>query len=328
MNKTTSNPHEENPEARMARNEPSMHRQPQAESENLRGERQGMDRKKHMEVKTNEAVTEVSPAMQYFRVHDIMEQLMAGMERKSTAEHIEQAKQIAAEAGVETDTSDMEASIKKPTALEEQGAETTDDQEKAVYDYLHRLAEDIVDALNKHKRSIAVIEADSMGERTTDKLGMKGDLNFIVNEQAGQELLESLKNQHNPMRVWRKNNYGFVLINKELGTRFVFVYQEGLGGVKSEKSPKGDPEYKNLDETEEPTAKADKTSETTPDSDKSAPEGSTPENGEVTKNEQTAEVVDLAERRAATQQAARQNNTTEANTIGSFTVDQDERNTA
>lgn len=325
MNKTTSNPQEENIEKRMARNEPSMHRQ--TESTDLRGERQGMDRKNHMEVATNETVTEVSPAMQYFRVHDVMEQLMAGMERKSTAEHIEQAKKIAAEAGVETDMSEMEASIKKPTALEEQGAETTDEQEKAVYDYLHRLAEDIVDALNKHKRSIAVIEADSMGERTTDKLGMKGDLNFIVNEQAGQELLESLKNQHNPMRVWRKNNYGFVLINKELGTRFVFVYQEGLGGVKSEKSPKGDPEYKNLDEIEEPTAK-----NALEPSKKSADSKTEPGNEpEVTTEQPTPEqqaTTDLESRRGAVEATAQKGSQTEANTIGSFTVDEDERDQA
>lgn len=324
MNKTTSNPQEENIEARMARNEPSMHKKAPTE---LRGTRQGLDRKKHMEVATNEKVTEISPAMQYFRVHDVMEQLMAGMERKSTAAHIEQAKQIAAEAGVKTDTSEMEASIKKPTALEEQGAETTDEQEKAVYDYLHRLAEDIVDALNEHKRSIAVIEADTMGERTTDKLGMKGDLNFVVNEQAGQELVESLKNQHNPMRVWRKNDYGFVLINKVLGTRFVFVYQEGLGGVKSEKSPKGDPDYKNLDEIEEPTAKnAPESSEKSADS-KTGPSNEPEASTQQPKPEQQA-ATDLESRRAAVEATAQQGSQAEANTIGSFTVDEDERKAA
>lgn len=318
MSTTHTNQHEENPEARMARNEPSMFRK--EASTDLRGERQGMDRKKHMEVGTGEMVTEISPAMQYFRVHDVMEQLMAGMERKSTAEHIEQAKQIAAEAGVETDTSDMEASMNKPTAIEERNAETTDKEEKAVYDYLHRLAEDIVDALNKHKRSIAVIEADTMGERTTSKLGMRGDLNFVINEQAGQELVESLKNQHNPMKVWRKNDYGFVLINKELGTRFVFVYQEGLGGVKSESSPKADAEYKNLDETGEPTAKSSgETSEQTT---------ATPDTEADPNAGQSAEVVDLASRRAAVEQAAQRTTKQDPDQLGSFTVSSKDREQA
>lgn len=322
MNKTTSDLQEESIEKRMARREPGMHA-----STDLRGDRQGLDRKKRIEAKTNETVTEISPAMQYFRVHDVMEQLMAGMERKSTAEHIEQAKQIAAEAGVETDTSDMEASIKKPTALEEQGAKATDEREKAVYTYLHKLAEDIVDALNKHKRSIAVIEADSMGERTTDKLGMKGDLNFVINQEAGMELVDSLKNQHNPMRVWRKNDYGFVLINKKLGTRFVFVYQEGLGGVKGERSPKGDPEYKNLDEIEEPTAKnAPEPSEKSADS-KTGPNNEPEASTQQPTPEQQA-ATDLESRRAAVEATAQQGSQAEANTIGSFTVDEDERDQA
>ncbi len=209
-----------------------------SESTDLRTRREGVNREKIIFTKTGESVTEVSPAMSYFRVHDIMEQLTAGFERKSTSQRIDEAKELAASAGVETDTSDLEEALNKKTDMEERDSESEDEMERAVYEYLKKLAEDIVDALNQHKRSIAVIEADDMGTKTTSKLGMKGDVNFVINEQAGQELLSSLKQQDTPMRVRRKNNYGFVIQNKKLGLHMVFVFQEGLGGVKTEQKPK------------------------------------------------------------------------------------------
>lgn len=137
------------------------------------------------------------------------------------------------------------------------------------------------------------------------------------------------------MKVWRKNDYGFVLINKTLGTRFVFVYQEGLGGVKTEKSPKADPEYQNLDEIEEPTATSGTTSgagstEKSKDTKTTEP-GQEPATTHDSKEEPSPEqkaIADLEARRSAVEQATQKGNAAEANTIGSFTVDKDERQAA
>lgn len=300
------------------RDAPNIYRKSEtAEPEALRKRRVGLNQEKLIIGKTGDSFREVSPAMQYFRVHDIMEQLTAGFERKSDKDRIAEVKELAASSGVEADTSDLEAALNKPTDLESREAESSDEMERAVYKYLKKLAEDIVDALNQHKKSISVIESDDVGAQTTSKLGMKGDVNFAINEQAGMELVESLKLQHTPMKVRRSNNYGFTLVNKDLGLHMVFVYQEGLGGPKTEQSPQNDPEYQDLDELEQKSAGK------TAGPEKSAAQSGKSESENTTRaaqGTQPDEVASLAERRAAAQRKAQDRAARNAPTMGDFTI--------
>ncbi|MDP3970919.1 MAG: hypothetical protein Q8P90_04420 [bacterium] len=211
---------------------------------------EGMDFSKRIPTKTGDWMTEVEPSRQYFTVHDVYEQMVAGLERKSKGSREAELKKMEAEMGVDIDTDLPDTEADKPTTMEEGIEGSGDKLQKEVLEYLKKLAENVVDALNQNRRSIAVIETDDIGKETTSKLGAKGDANFVVNEQAGHELLESLKQQHTPMKIKRKNNYGFVLQNRELGIHMVFVFQEGLGGPKTEQPSVDDPEYVDVDENE------------------------------------------------------------------------------
>src|SRR3989338_5952067 len=90
------------------------------------------------------------------------------------------------------------------------------------------LAEDIYDALEKCHKSIAVIKPESIGSKTIARLDEKGDANFLVSPGEGERLYESLQNQAADFRTVEKNSYGFVLENKTVGFKVMFIYQERL----------------------------------------------------------------------------------------------------
>ncbi|HBY73659.1 MAG TPA: hypothetical protein DEG44_03140 [Candidatus Kerfeldbacteria bacterium] len=113
------------------------------------------------------------------------------------------------------------------------------------------LAEDIYDALEKCHKSIAVIKPESIGSKTIARLDEKGDANFLVAPGEGERLYESLQNQDADFRTVEKNSYGFVLENKTVGFKVMFIYQERLDG---DGTPKKLEELKDTDTPDEDAA--------------------------------------------------------------------------
>ncbi|MFA6474850.1 MAG: hypothetical protein WCV88_01460 [Patescibacteria group bacterium] len=93
---------------------------------------------------------------------------------------------------------------------------------------IHKLAEDIYDALENCRDTIAAIKPETIGGKTVSRLDQKGDANFVVAAGKGKELLSSMKQQNGAFDVVHENNYGFVLENKQVGFRVMFIYQERL----------------------------------------------------------------------------------------------------
>lgn len=96
---------------------------------------------------------------------------------------------------------------------------------------IHELAEDIYDALIKNQHSIEVIKPESIGSKTIERLGEKGDANFIVAPGEGPALLQSLQDQDADFRTIRENDFGFVLENEATDFRVVFIYAERLSNA-------------------------------------------------------------------------------------------------
>ncbi len=107
--------------------------------------------------------------------------------------------------------------------------DTSEPEAKNELDQLMRdLAEDIYDALEKCHKSIEIIKPESIGSKTIARLDEKGDAHFLVAPGEGESLYQSLQDQAADFRTVKKNSYGFVLENKAVGFKVMFLYQERL----------------------------------------------------------------------------------------------------
>lgn len=169
-------------------------------------------------------VVELDP-MRRLSVHEIYKKIAANFEQKSAAEKAEAMAQLEADLGVEVHDADG-SEVGDNAKPAETGPEAlpTDKFEKL----MHQLAEDIFDALNNVNKSLAVIKPESIGDRVTSHIDNPGDANFLVASGEGEHLLESLRNQDADFRVLKHNSYGFVMENKELGFRALFIFQERI----------------------------------------------------------------------------------------------------
>ena len=169
-------------------------------------------------------VVEFDP-MRRMSVHEIYKKIAANFEKKSAAEKAAAMAKLEADLGVEVHDADG-AEVGDNAKLAEAAPEAlpTDKFEKL----MHQLAEDIFDALNNVNKSLAVIKPESIGDRITSHIDKPGDANFLVASGEGEHLLESLRNQDADFRVLKHNSYGFVMENKELGFRALFIFQERI----------------------------------------------------------------------------------------------------
>lgn len=172
---------------------------------------------------TGETV-EIDP-MRRMSVHEIYRKIAANFEKKSTAEKAAAMVKLEADLGVEVHDADG-AEVGNNAKLAEAAPEVlpTDEFDKL----MHQLAEDIFDALNNARRSLAIIKPESIGSRITSHIDHPGDANFLVAAGEGEHLLESLRNQDADFCVLKYNSYGFVMENKELGFRVLFIFQERI----------------------------------------------------------------------------------------------------
>ncbi len=141
-----------------------------------------------------------------------------------------------------------------PSTVSEEVTDTAD-QDSQLKKLMHALAEDIYDALENCRESIAAIKPETISGRTTSRLREKGDANFIVAPGQGEALYESLQKQDADFRLVRKNEFGFVVENVELGFKVMFIYQERLNADGSPKKlEEAKPDEAMVDASQDDTA--------------------------------------------------------------------------
>lgn len=199
---------------------------PEVESERLRHRREGkgalsFGESSHVaEVSTGEEV-EIDP-VRFNSVHDIYKVIERNFKRKDAASREQALGELQQSLGVEVST-DTPAMSETLEAEPEVG-----DESDELKQLIHQLAEDIYDALENCRASLAAIKPESISGSTASRLDSKGDANFIVAAGEGEKLLHSLEKQDSEFKMVRKNDYGFVIENEELGFRVMFIYQERL----------------------------------------------------------------------------------------------------
>jgi hypothetical protein len=173
-------------------------------------------------------MVELDP-MRRLSVHEIYTKIAKNFEtkgaRKDAAKKAKALADLEVALGVEVhdaDGSEVGANA-EPVVVEQE--ELPDDKFQRL---MHQLAEDIYDALEKAHKSIAIIKPESLGERITSHIDNPGDANFLVARGEGEHLLASLRSQDAAFRVLKHNSYGFVMENKELGFRALFIFQERI----------------------------------------------------------------------------------------------------
>lgn len=176
---------------------------------------------------------ELNP-MHTLSVHEIYTKMAEHFKAKSAADQAQALADMEKNLGVELHTADgTEVDSKASTDVNVSKAELVETKEptsqREKYDRLmHKLAEDIYDALVRAKKSLGIVKPESVGGDIHKKLSRPGDANFLVARGEGDNLLESLRKQNAAFRVLKHNSYGFVMENKEIGFRCLFIFQERI----------------------------------------------------------------------------------------------------
>lgn len=204
------------------------------------------DTMKAKEVSTGEQV-EIDP-VRMNSADSIFRIIERNFKKKDVADTAERLEALKKSMGVEI-TAEIPSEQSADVVVDSEGDQDPAGQDHELKQFMRKLAEKIFRTLENTTKKLAAIRAESIGSETVRLLDEKGDANFVVDSTEGKRLFNALQSSDLGLSDVEENKYGFLLENKAVGLKVLFIYdrvlhQDGtpksLEALKDENTPDED----------------------------------------------------------------------------------------